>query len=65
MATSIDGWILVGDAAKILGINVQTIRRWEERGFVKYKRDDMNNRIIRKRDLKLLYHRCFGKRAPE
>jgi molybdopterin-binding protein len=36
----------VGEAAKTLGISVDTLRRWDRRGRIKTERDSSNRRIV-------------------
>ena len=36
----------IGDAAKTLGISVDTLRRWDRRGRIKTERDASNRRIV-------------------
>jgi molybdopterin-binding protein len=37
----------VGEAAKALGISVDTLRRWDRQGRIKTERDSSNRRIVR------------------
>ena len=61
--TPVDDWVHIGTAANILGVAPMTIRRWERKGHITPKRDDMGHRIYRKRDLQVMYHRCYGRRC--
>jgi molybdopterin-binding protein len=36
----------VGEAAKSLGISVDTLRRWDRQGRIKTERDEANRRIV-------------------
>ena len=36
----------IGDAARALGVSVDTIRRWERLGKIKTKRDEANRRLV-------------------
>jgi molybdopterin-binding protein len=36
----------VGEAAKMLGISIDTVRRWDRQGRIKVERDESNRRII-------------------
>ena len=36
----------VGEAAKTLGISVDTLRRWDRQGRIKAERDESNRRIV-------------------
>jgi excisionase family DNA binding protein len=63
MTSPIDEWVHIGTAARILGVAKETIRRWEWAGHIIPTRDDRNHRLFRKRDLQVMYHRCFGRRS--
>lgn len=52
-----DGMITVSDAAALLGISIDTIRRWEKKGLIKGRRDKRNNRIFDRNELQ----RAHGK----
>jgi molybdopterin-binding protein len=36
----------IGDAARALGVSVDTIRRWERAGKIRTERDDANRRLV-------------------
>ncbi len=36
----------VGEAAKMLGISIDTVRRWGRQGRIKVERDESNRRIV-------------------
>jgi molybdopterin-binding protein len=36
----------VGEAAKMLGISIDTVRRWDRQGRIRVERDDSNRRIV-------------------
>lgn len=36
----------IGDAARALGVSVDTVRRWERTGRIETSRDDRNRRVI-------------------
>jgi molybdopterin-binding protein len=36
----------IGEAAKMLGISVDTLRRWDRQGRIKAERDDGNRRVV-------------------
>ena len=36
----------VGEAAKMLGISIDTVRRWDRQGRIKVERDESNRRIV-------------------
>ena len=37
------GLVTVGEAAKLFGVSIQTIRRWDKKGKLKTVRHPMNN----------------------
>jgi molybdopterin-binding protein len=39
-------WLRVGQAAEMLGVSVETLRRWEAEGRVRMGRSDGNQRVI-------------------
>ena len=41
----------VGEAAKTLGISVDTLRRWDRQGRLKTERDSSNRRIVPAREI--------------
>jgi molybdopterin-binding protein len=36
----------VGEAAKMLGISIDTLRRWDRQGRIRVERDESNRRIV-------------------
>ena len=56
--TNFKGYIKVRDAAKILGVSVMTLHRWDAKGKLTPKRHPINNyRLYKINDLrKLLKH---------
>ncbi len=38
--------LTMGEAAKALGVSVDTLRRWDKSGKLKTKRDDRNRRVV-------------------
>ncbi len=44
----------IGDAAKALGVSVDTIRRWERLGKIRTERDDANRRLVPQSELRRL-----------
>lgn len=43
-----DPYISIGEAAKIIGVNPQTLRSWEEQGKLKFDKLPSGHRRIRK-----------------
>jgi molybdopterin-binding protein len=39
-------WLRVGQAAEMLGVSVETLRRWEADGRIRMERSDGNQRVI-------------------
>ena len=44
--TSISDLMTVAEAAKELGVSVDTIRRWEKKGLIKSQRNEHNHRLF-------------------
>ena len=44
----------IGDAARALGVSVDTIRRWERSGKIKTKRDEANRRTVPESEVRRL-----------
>jgi excisionase family DNA binding protein len=49
--SSQDDLIAIGEASKILGVSVQTLRRWEREGRINCYRTVMNHRRYRRGDI--------------
>jgi molybdopterin-binding protein len=45
-ATDQGTWLRVGQAAEMLGVSVETLRRWEADGRIRMTRSDGNQRVI-------------------
>jgi len=41
----------VGDAARALGVSVDTLRRWERAGRITMRRDSANRRVVAQREI--------------
>lgn len=39
-------WLSAGDAARALGVSLDTLRRWDRRGRIAVRRDAANRRIV-------------------
>jgi molybdopterin-binding protein len=44
----------IGDAARALGVSVDTVRRWERTGRIRTSRDDRNRRVIPESEVRRL-----------
>jgi molybdopterin-binding protein len=40
------GYVTLGEAAKLLGVSADTLRRWDRDGKLKTKRDERNRRLV-------------------
>jgi molybdopterin-binding protein len=49
-----DEGLLLGDAARALGVSIDTLRRWERDGKLKTKRDRANRRRVSRREIERL-----------
>jgi molybdopterin-binding protein len=49
-----DQGLLLGDAARALGVSTDTLRRWERDGKLKTKRDRANRRRVTRREIERL-----------
>ena len=54
-------YVLIGEAADILGVAKETIRRWEKRGLLLCERDENGKRVFRRGDLRPMLIHCYGK----
>ena len=45
-ATDQGTWLRVGQAAEMLGVSVETLRRWETEGRIQMERSEGNQRVI-------------------
>ena len=48
--------VSIGDAAEILGVSIDTLRRWEKKGFVSAHRSPGKHRYFLKKDLTGLFN---------
>ena len=44
----------IGDAAKALGVSIDTVRRWEREGKIKTVRDSANRRMVNESEVRRL-----------
>jgi len=49
--------LTLGEAAKALGVSVDTLRRWDRAGRIRTKRDERNRRIVPASEIKRLTQR--------
>jgi molybdopterin-binding protein len=64
MKTS-DSGLLLGDAARALGVSPDTLRRWERAGKLKTHRDGRNRRRVSAREIERLARRPARHRAGD
>jgi molybdopterin-binding protein len=57
-----EGSVSLGDAAKALGVSVDTLRRWDRAGKLETTRDERNRRRVPAREIERLGRR--PRRAP-
>lgn len=58
-----DEGLLLGDAARAIGVSVDTLRRWERAGNLRTKRDGANRRRVTRREIQRLAQRPDRHRA--
>lgn len=64
MATPADG-VLLGDAARAIGVSPDTLRRWERAGKLRTRRDEANRRRVSRADVERLARRPQRHRAGD
>ena len=47
----------LGEAASALGVSVDTLRRWDQAGKLRTRRDARNRRVVSAREVRRLTHR--------
>jgi molybdopterin-binding protein len=57
--------LTLGEAAKEIGVSVDTLRRWERAGRLKTKRDPRNRRLVSRREVTRLSRRPRRHRAGD
>ena len=57
--------LTLGEAAKEIGVSVDTLRRWERAGRLKTKRDPRNRRLVSRREVTRLSRRPKRHRAGD
>jgi molybdopterin-binding protein len=60
-----DEGLLLGDAARALGVSADTLRRWERAGKLRTKRDAANRRRVPRREIERLATRPDRHRAGD
>ena len=60
-----DEGLLLGDAARSIGVSVDTLRRWERSGKLRTKRDRANRRRVSQREIQRLAQRPNRHRAGD
>ena len=53
-------FITAGEAARQLGISIDTIRRWDKKGLIKSFRDEKNDRIFSLKEIKRIQNKTYG-----
>lgn len=53
-------FVTVSDAAKIVGVSPDTIRRWEKKGLIKGTRSGTNYRLFSVKEIKKLHNKISG-----
>jgi len=53
-------YISAGEAAKKLGISIDTIRRWDKKGLIKAFRDERNDRMFSLEEIKRIKNKTHG-----
>jgi molybdopterin-binding protein len=60
-----DSGLLLGDAARALGVSADTLRRWERAGKLRTTRDHANRRRVPRREVERLSQRPERHRAGD
>src|SRR5215210_2612883 len=60
-----DEGLLLGDAARAIGVSADTLRRWERAGKLRTKRDGANRRRVPRREIERLVRRPERHRAGD
>ncbi len=56
-----DKLLTVLDAAKVLNVSADTIRRWDKKGLIKTQRSALNHRLFNLQELKRMHRKISGK----
>ena len=57
--------LTLGEAAKEIGVSVDTLRRWERAGKLRTKRDQRNRRLVTRREVNRMSRRPKRHRAGD
>src|ERR671937_931743 len=57
--------LTLGEAARAIGVSVDTLRRWERAGRLRTKRDSANRRLVPRREVERLTRRPTRHRAGD
>jgi molybdopterin-binding protein len=60
-----DPGLLLGDAARAIGVSTDTLRRWERAGKLTTQRDSANRRRVPRREVRRLSRRPERRRAGD
>ena len=60
-----DEGLLLGDAARAIGVSVDTLRRWERAGKIRTRRDPANRRRVTRREIERVTRRPERHRAGD
>jgi len=52
--------ITVTETAKIIGVSIDTIRRWEKKGLIRGQRNNLNYRVFNLAEVKRVHDKFFG-----
>lgn len=58
-----DGLLTVIEAAKVIGVSIDTIRRWEKKGILKSIRSANNYRLFNIEEVKRVHTKSFGQHS--
>jgi DNA (cytosine-5)-methyltransferase 1 len=53
----------VHDASKIVGVSIDTIRRWDKKGLIKTQRSELNHRLFNLSELERVQNKVSGKHS--
>ena len=57
--------LTLGEAAKEIGVSMDTLRRWEQSGKLETKRDERNRRLVARKDVTRLARRPSRHKAGD
>jgi DNA (cytosine-5)-methyltransferase 1 len=56
-----DNLVTVNEAAKVIGVSPDTIRRWDKKGLIKAHRSDLNYRLFNSDEIQRTHNKLFNK----